>query len=160
MTHASCFIHRSRRYKVYRIRRHSASACLYILSSMASHFAHASFKYDISVCLVLAVFRINNWIFLCHCKNDVRNDCSTFFLKGCIQKLSEYIEEHLLVLGSVGLGVSILQVSTRWNYGCLELFLFRVDTWVVYHWRKDSGNTGYKINRTLTHLWSTCSENY
>ena len=36
----------------------------------------------------------------------------SFSPKGCIQKLSDYIEDHLLVLGSVGLGVSVLQVST------------------------------------------------
>ena len=33
------------------------------------------------------------------------------FQQGCIEKLSEYIEDHLLILGAVGLGVSILQVS-------------------------------------------------
>lgn len=50
------------------------------------------------------------------CKPPIWKGCGTVThpsninYKGCITKLAEYIEEHLLVLGAVGLGVSILQL--------------------------------------------------
>ncbi|XP_028406493.1 CD151 antigen-like isoform X2 [Dendronephthya gigantea] len=50
------------------------------------------------------------------CKPPIVEGCgevthpSNINYKGCIQKLSEYIEDHLLILGAVGLGVSILQL--------------------------------------------------
>ena len=50
------------------------------------------------------------------CKPPIIKGCgevthpSNINYKGCVQKLSDYIEDNLLALGAVGLGVSILQL--------------------------------------------------